>query len=70
MAALLRAHALGDSEGVQAIVNTCDRRQLIDRLLEAALLLGTSRYGSRAAMAAAMHDTLLFLSTFNAGGGP
>ncbi|MGI5179550.1 hypothetical protein ACQEVZ_24785 [Dactylosporangium sp. CA-152071] len=61
MAALLRAVALGDDEGVRVIVGTCDPQRLIDRLLEAVLLLGQSRYGSREGMAASMSDLLGWL---------
>jgi len=67
MAALIGAHAGGDTEGVHAIVGSVDERRLIERLLEAVLLLGMSRYGSRAAMAAAMHDTVTFIATFAPG---
>lgn len=62
MAALLRAVALGDDEGVRVIVGTCDPQRLIDRLLEAVLLLGQCRYGSRQDMAACMGDLLGWLA--------
>ena len=67
MAALLRANAAGDHEGVRIIVSTSDPAMLVDRLLEALLLLGTTRYGSREGMAAAMADLLAWLAVIAAG---
>lgn len=69
MAALMRAYALGDEEGVRVIVGTCDPGMLIDRLLEATVLMGQSRYGSRHGLAAAMGDMLGFLAMNEASGG-
>ena len=39
-------------------------QDIVERLLEAALLLGTHRYGSREGLAAAMLDVTVSIATF------
>lgn len=69
MAALMRAYALSDDEGVRVIVGTCDPGLLVDRLLEATVLMGQSRYGSREGLVAAMGDMLDWLALHEASQG-
>lgn len=69
MAALMRAYALDDREGVRAIVNTCDPGLLIDRLLEAVKYMGQARYGTPENFAAAMGDLLGWLAAYEASRG-